>query len=74
MNEIYEHFDGNLIIIALLPQSENNKLKCHYNMFLRTQFLEYLCYGSTAIINMLIFQRSEIDFRRRNLTSMDVRF
>ena len=42
---------------------------------------EYLCYGSTAIINIILFQcgdrlwTSESDvYRRQNLTSKDVKF
>ena len=34
---------------------------------------EYLCFGSTAIINILFFTAG-IDLRDDNLTSMDVRF
>ena len=30
---------------------------------------EYLCYGSTAIINVSLF-RTGIDFRRQNMTSL----
>ena len=33
---------------------------------------EYLCYGSTA--NIIFFLSAEIDFRRQNQTSVDVRF
>ena len=34
---------------------------------------EYLCFGSTAIINILFFTAG-IDLRDDNLTSMDVQF
>ena len=34
---------------------------------------EYLCYGSTAIINVLIFSVFGIVFIRQNLTSVHVR-
>ena len=35
---------------------------------------EYLCYGSTPIVNILIFFSAGIDVRRQNLTSKDVWF
>ena len=38
---------------------------------LSTSF-EYICYGSTTIINVLIFQPG-IDFRHQNLTKVDYR-
>ena len=38
-----------------------------------TASFKYLCYGSTAIIVFLFFSVG-IEFRSRNLTSMDVRF
>ena len=35
--------------------------------------LKYLCYGSTAIMNIYSYSAG-IDFSRQNLTSTDVRF
>ena len=35
---------------------------------------EYLCYGSTAIINRFTFYSVGIDFSRQNPTSTDVKF
>ena len=37
-------------------------------------FIEYLCYWSTAIINIFFSYSAGNDFSRQNLTSVDVRF
>ena len=36
--------------------------------------INYLCYGSTAIMNNFTLYDAGIDFSRQNLTSTDVRF
>ena len=44
-----------------------------YQLALPASF-EQLCFGSTAIIHLYINFSTGIDFRRQNLTSVDVRF
>ena len=51
---------------------ENKGLLCYHHKCLSALF-EYLCYGSAAIINILLLQDAD-DFMRQNLMSPDVRF